>query len=143
MIKKKIRFEKVIPTSVQVELLYELLKLRENTISHSLLPEFKEHKSFVEKNPYVDWFIIIVNDLAKGSCYIQKDNSIGINISGNIDEDEIIETFDFIKQNYMPLPAIKSVRRGEFFINISPSNSKLSKILKKLEKKQFQISYLI
>ena len=74
--------EKLIFKKVETEdslTLYDLLKERNYNISHKVLPDFKSHKRFVEKNPYLYWYIFSLNEKAIGTFYIKDDNSIGIN----------------------------------------------------------------
>lgn len=131
------------PTQIQVQQLYELLKERTNFISHKSLPSFEEHQSFVDNHPYIGWFIINKNEVVLGSVYIQSDNSVGLNFKDKFDVADVSVVLDFINSKFSPLPPIHSVRRGEFFINVAFSNHKLINALKIIGKSELQISYLI
>ena len=111
-------FEKIIPTKSQLEKLYFLLKNKKYLISHNKIPSPEEHNKFVLENPYIDWYLLQKNNNLLGSIYFHKDNSIGLNLS-HPKKDDILEIINTVKKNHYPLPSIKSVRRGEFFINIS------------------------
>ena len=137
-----LQFDKVIPSPVQINYLYFLLKKRVYLISHSKLPNKKEHKNFVLENPYLEWYLIFKNKKLIGSVYVQSDNSIGLDII-EITKQNVVEIISFIKLNHNPLPPIKSVRRKEFFMNVSLTNKKLIKILQDLGKDEIQLSFLI
>jgi hypothetical protein len=137
-----IRFKKVIPSHQQVEELYSLLLKRKHSISHEKVPSFAEHEVFVSESPYLEWYLVYKGELLLGSVYVQSDNSIGVN---SLDPriDDLNKIFDFIKTHHRPLPAIKSVRRDGFFINIAPNNTKLLEICEKICKKEIQRSFLV
>lgn len=66
-----------------VEILYELLKERDSTINihYSELPDFKKHKRFVNKKPYVGWFFIKDDEEICGSVLLDNrkgENEIGV-----------------------------------------------------------------
>ena len=65
----------------QIDILFELISLREDGISHSEMPSFEEHRHFCLNNPYKEWFLIKSGREYLGNFYIQFDNSIGINIA--------------------------------------------------------------
>lgn len=137
-----LNFEKIIPTSNQVSDLYELLLDRKTSISHNDIPSLKEHNSFVLSHPYVSWYLIYKSEKLVGSLYIHSDNSIGLNINQSTKED-VTEIISFIKAHHKPLPPIKSVRRGEFFMNVSSNNGDLIKCLQKLGKEEIQRSFVV
>lgn len=137
-----IEFVKVVPNENQFKELYLLLSHRKNSISHDNLPSFEEHSKFVLENPYIEWYLLYRNKEILGSVYIQSDNSIGINLN-LLNKENLIEIIKFIKDNHQPLPPIKSLRRGEFFINIPSSDLILVEILKKLNKSEIQRSFII
>lgn len=138
----KIIFEKIIPTKNQINDLFFLLKNKNFNISHVEIPSKKEHSLFVENNPYIMWYLLYQNNNLLGSVYLQDDNSVGINLlyCNTINVSEVI---NFIKKNHKPKPPIKSVRRENFFINISSKNTTMIKIMQKLNKIEIQHSFLI
>ena len=138
----KIVFEKIIPTTEQIEKLYLLLKSRKYGISHNRLPSTREHKKFVIENPYLQWYILSRNENLLGSVYLQSDNSIGINLI-QPNKDDLLEIIKHIKANHHPLPSINSFRRGEFFLNVASENLILIKVLKKLNAHEIQRSFVI
>jgi hypothetical protein len=135
-------FEKIIPTKSQLEKLYFLLKNKKYSISHNKIPSSEEHNKFVLDNPYIEWYLLYKDRNLLGSIYFHTDNSIGLNLS-HPKKDDIIEIINTVKKNHYPLSSIKSVRRGEFFINISPDDVNMIQILKKLNKKEIQYSFKI
>ena len=83
-IETKIKFERVIGSTEQIRILYDLLISRTHSISHQSLPTYKSHKEFVLSHPYLAWFIIRSYSEIVGSFYLKHDNSIGLNL---IDQD--------------------------------------------------------
>ena len=137
-----VSFEKVIPTQVQIDELFFLLKNRKYFISHKSTPSKKDHFDFVSEHPYLVWYLVYKNKNLIGSVYVQKDNSMGIDLL-EYSENEILSVFKFIKNNHKPLPSIKSIRGNKFFVNVSSENTHLIKILKNLNKNEIQRSFLI
>jgi len=135
-------FEKIIPTQNQNDELFFLLNSRKYSISHTNLPSKNEHSEFVSAHPYRVWYLTYRNKNLIGSVYLQTDNSIGIDFI-EYRENDILSAIKYIKNNHKPLSSIKSVRRGEFFINVSSKNESFIKILKKLNKNEIQRSFLI
>lgn len=78
-----IRLESVYPpTAHKLKVLYELLKEREpdESISHSGMPTYVEHTSFVRRVPYREWCIVYnENNDPIGSFYVTfMRNEVGI-----------------------------------------------------------------
>ncbi len=138
-----LKFEKVLPDDTQIEKLFSILKNRRYSISHKNMPLFNEHKNFVNNNPYLEWYLIYKNESVFGSVYINHDNSIGLNLIMDYFKKDIKEIIQHIKDMHKPLTEKKSIRRGDFFINISPKNKKLIKILKEINKNEIQRSFNI
>jgi hypothetical protein len=137
-----LKFEKIIPTQNQKDELFFLLNNRKYSISHSSIPSRNEHSEFVSAHPYRVWYLAYKNKILIGSVYLHIDNSVGIDLAEYY-ESEIFLVIKYIKDNYQPLPSIKSVRRDNFFINVPTENKHLVKILKKLDKSEIQRSFLI
>ena len=89
---------------------------------------------FVNSNPYRAWYLAMNNQKAVGTFYLSKENTIGINISEINYEQTVAAIINYVKNNYSPLPEIKSVRASIFTINVPPTNLSLIKILEKLDK---------
>ncbi len=135
-------FKKLIPDEGQIENLYTLLSRRKHAISHDNLPSKKEHTHFVLNNPYIEWYLIYEEKNLLGSVYIHSDNSIGINIIKP--NKYIVESIiSYIKKNHKPLDQIKSLRRGEFFLNVATDDFAMIEILDQLSKKKIQSSFVI
>lgn len=126
----------------QIEILYDLLKKRNFNISHKNIPTFDEHKMFVINNPYRTWYLIKENNTFIGSFYIKIDNSVGINIT-NETQENIVSILEFIKKNFTPLPQEKSMVPNYFYINIPALNLNLQNILKIINTPLLQVSYKI
>ena len=138
----KIIYEKIIPTKSQLEKLYFLLKNKKYSVSHNKIPSPEEHNKFVLENPYIEWYLLYKDNNLLGSIYFHTDNSIGLYLS-QPNKDDVLEIITFVKKNHYPLPLIKSLRRGEFFINIPPDDVNMIQILKQLNKKEIQHSFTI
>lgn len=139
---KKVLFEKIQPTLKQIQVLYEQLKLREHSISHTRLPTFNDHKHFVENNPYREWFLIEINDKCIGNIYIQFDNSIGLNCDDQISENHLKEVLNYIYEHFRPLKPIPSVRFKDFFVNVAASNLILQRKLIKVGFSEHQRTFI-
>jgi len=51
-------FDKVTPSSNQIDDLYTLLQKRAFSISHLEKPSLSEHFNFVLNNPYLAWYLV-------------------------------------------------------------------------------------
>lgn len=136
-------FEKVIPTELQVEELYEVLSSRKYNISHNKMPDYDEHKKFSLNNPYRGWFIVKENKNAIGNFYVQYDNSIGINLCAEHSDKLVLSIIEFIKKTYRPVKGIPSLRSGFFYINVPFLNEDLKQVLSGIGYKKTQISFSI
>ena len=135
-------FEKILPTAIQIQDLYLLLKKRKYFISHKVLPEFEEHKKFVLKNPYKYWYFVFLDKIKIGTFYIMFDNSIGINL---IQQNQFIlkVLIEYINNNFIPEEPKFSLVPNYFYVNISSQNKELREILNNLKIPMIQISYKI
>lgn len=73
-----IKWIKIQPT--HVKFLYRLLSQREahQNISHKVMPTFEAHTNFVNSKPYLEWYIIVVDNLFIGAIYLTKEFEIGL-----------------------------------------------------------------
>lgn len=135
-------FEKILPTAIQIQDLYLLLKKRKYFISHKVLPEFEEHKKFVLKNPYKYWYFVFLDKIKIGTFYIMFDNSVGINL---IQQNQFIlkVLIEYINNNFIPEEPKFSLVPNYFYVNISSQNKELREILNNLKIPMIQISYKI
>jgi pseudaminic acid synthase len=124
----EITLQRIIPTTDQIVMLYNLLKTRKFNISHNVMPTMDQHDSFVRSNPYRGWWLIydaINNSNIIGSVYVSFDNSVGV----NLDLDKIAFSAEYftkiLKKEINPLPPQPSIIFGDFFYNISPKNNNL------------------
>lgn len=121
--------------------LYKIIREREFNISNVELPNFKDHKFFVENINYRKWNLIFIDDQLIGNYYINYENHIGINlITNSINYYRII--IEKIISIERPLPEIKSYRNRDFVINVSPQNKSLIEVLRMLNFKHIQNTYL-
>jgi L-amino acid N-acyltransferase YncA len=135
--KRKLQIKRV--GNTDVDALFELLKKRKHFISYTKVPSYESHKSFVESNPYMHWYLISL-DQPVGTFYIQSDNSIGLNFC-NPTADIVKEVLGFLKRNFEPQKAIPSKVPPYFYINVSVKNLDIKNILDGLKLNPIQVSY--
>ena len=138
----KLEFLEVIGAQNQIELLYKLLDERKYSISHSIMPSFKEHEEFVKHNPYRAWFFIQKQDKIIGSFYIQHDNTIGLNLI-EVNENIMKKIIKFIINNFSPNPPSKSQIAAYFSINVPYKFRELRNSIEAISCTPIQISYRI
>tara|TARA_Y100001968_G_scaffold325992_1_gene368245 strand:- start:1551 stop:1991 length:441 start_codon:yes stop_codon:yes gene_type:complete len=112
----------------QANFLFELLKNKKFPISHQMMPTFEEHLNFIANHPYYKWFLIILEKRKIGSIYINKDNSVSLQI---LDDRKylaelIIKRFE---ESFLPQTPIKSLRASNFFFNLHPDDKFMKKVL--------------
>ena len=127
-----IKFEKILPTDEQIDLLFRLLVERSHVISRNTDVSFEEHRAFVLSHPYRDWFLVKFEGDFIGSIYISNENTVGINISNSENEAVVGAIVGFVKGHYQPLDAIPSVRAAVFSVNVPPTNTGLVTTLSNL-----------
>jgi len=139
---KNLIYREVVGTAEQIEILYDLLKKRKYSISHTELPNFSEHTEFVNKNPYRYWFLIYLSEEILGNFYIQFDNSIGLNIEDKY-YSYIDEVLHFIKRNFEPNKELKSKIAPYFSINVPYTNIELRALLNEMTLTPIQCTYRV
>lgn len=122
-----IHMEPIVPTALQIQILYKLLVARKHNISNSVTPSYSEHESFVLNHPYRAWYLLYSFGNCIGTVYLSDSNTIGLNVKYT-NEKLITGIIDRIIEEHKPLPEIKSVRANYFSINIPDSNTDLLKI---------------
>ncbi len=122
----EITLKEVIPTSNQISILYDLLKIRKFNISHDIMPTIYQHENFVKNHPYRGWYLIYDatnNSNLIGSVYVNFDNSVGL----NMDVDKISFSAEYftqiLKKQIRPLAPKPSKVFRDYFYNVSPKNS--------------------
>ena len=68
---------------LHIDYLYKIIREREFNISNIELPDYNDHKYFVENINYRKWNLIFSNDDLIGNYYISYENFIGINLITN------------------------------------------------------------
>ena len=136
----KIAFKKV--DENDADILFQLLIQRKYSISHNDLPTMTDHIQFVKSNKYLHWAIIYEDKIPIGTFYIQKNNSIGLNLLKQKIK-YVFETLKYINSNFKPLEEIKSQIPAYFYINVAYENEDLKKILIDLENVPIQASFKI
>jgi len=136
----KLNFTPVTPTDDHIEILYDLLKNRDHSISHQSLPPFEGHANFVRNHPYREWFLIQNDDDFIGSVYITDQNTIGV---PNLDNESknLKQVIDYILENYDPLPPLPSIRSARFVMNVPTGHTDLQKAVVDTGAKMIQTTY--
>jgi hypothetical protein len=136
----QIIFQRVKENDSQIKLLFEMLKRRQNGISHITMPSYEAHKKFVLNHPYRIWCIVLANEMVVGNFYILKSNAVALHLDFNK-----MSLFPFVVEkilkNYRPLKEIKSVRADRFDFNISPKNHTQKKALEEMGAKLTQLTF--
>jgi RimJ/RimL family protein N-acetyltransferase len=129
-----IEFESVYRNSENILILFELIKERTEwqSISHTKMPEWTEHKEFVMSYPYHLWNIIKCNSNSVGSIYLTYEREIGISIFSNYKGEGYGES---------AIRLLMSICPGEFLANINPDNTPSIKLFEKLGGKKIQVTY--
>lgn len=117
--------------------LFNFLSERESyqSISHTGMPTFTEHETFVIGRPYKEWYILLGINHGKpmGSYYITYRNEIGIHIAKNYRGIGIgRETIQHIIEKYP---------KDSFFANINPQNEPSIKLFEAMKFKHIQNTY--
>ena len=124
------------------ELAYGFLLRRTHTISANLKTSYDSHRKFFFHHPYRFWYFVLKNEQEIGLFYGTHTNTIGINV-----EQKSYATISciikYILNEYKPLPAVPSVRSGNFNINISPEDRDLNAIMLKMGFGLLQKTYRI
>ena len=137
---KELSFKEVCEEDTEV--LLELLEKRNHSISHHDLPSKNEHLLFVKTKPYRYWAIVLEDDCPVGTFYIQKNNSIGLNLL-QPRKQVVHRILRKIQTDFEPLKEVKSKVPSYFYINVSYSNKELKGILSELDAVPIQTSYKI
>ena len=127
-----IKFEEVQPNESQAKVLYELLKIRQHSISHEDLPKYEEHIKFVLDHPYRKWYLIKNQNECLGTFYLSHENSIGLNIKTQHIANVLHRVINFVIKNFQPLPEILSIRPKNFTINVPFDHDALANSLQDL-----------
>jgi len=137
---KEISFKEVCEEDAAT--LLKLLGKRSHSISHHKLPTKNEHLVFLKTKPYRYWAIVLEDDCPVGTFYIQKNNSIGLNLL-QPSKEMVYRILHEIQTNFEPLKEVKSKVPSHFYINSSYSNKELREILVELDAIPIQVSYKI
>ena len=135
-----LKFKAVEETDANI--LFELLGKRQHSISHKVMPSKSEHLAFIKSNPYRYWFLVFEDDQLVGAIYIQKDNSIGLNLL--FPHKKLVrKILGYLKRNFDPEPEVKSKVPDYFYLNVSYGNEDLKEILDELGVDPIQLSYKV
>ena len=137
------KFESVIGTVTQIEVLYELLKTRIHSISHKSIPTFEQHTKFVKNNPYRVWYLLSDNQGYFGTVYVAENNNIGINIDSSRLNDTLKKIIRKIESEIRPLSPITSLRNEKFTINVPITNQIMISAIKEFGYVLIQITFSI
>jgi hypothetical protein len=134
--------ELIKPNEDQIAILYELLKNRENSISHEETPSYSEHSQFIYNHPYRAWYLLYKNNNPIGSIYLMEDNSLGLSLT-EMNKQLVLDIIAQISSMHKPLPSLKSVRSKYFHLNVSPNNKQLMSIFTDIGLLHTQCTFVI
>ena len=129
-------------SSEHQKITFDLLKKRQSSISHNMMPTFDEHMEFISKHPYRHWFLVRRNQKYLGSIYLHTDNSIGIQLLEG-EKDHTPEIIATITNCYQPLPPIKSVRNKNYIINIAKEDQNTADLITKIGGVEIQRTFVL
>ncbi|QWD16524.1 hypothetical protein G6700_01740 [Polynucleobacter paneuropaeus] len=135
-------FELIKPNADQIAILYELLKNRENSISHEEMPSYSEHSQFIHNHPYRAWYLLYKKNTPIGSIYLMEDNSLGLSLN-EVSKQLILDIITQISSMHKPLPPLKSVRSKYFHLNVSPKNKQFMSIFTDIGLLHSQCTFVI
>lgn len=121
---------------------YRLLEKRIFSISHHSMPTLEEHACFLADSPYRFWFFIKLDETFAGTVYVQYDNSIGLYLQPS-NLPHLTEILTKVTKYCDPLPAVPSVRRGQFFLNVPASDIELQEALIRIGAHEIQKSFVL
>ena len=127
-------------SEVDIKKLYEILKKRDFNISHTNLPDFKEHNKFVLNYSYRIWNFIENEKSIIGNFYITYENVISI-ILLNPNKKIYVSIIKKIIEQFSPLKEKKSIRSKYFLFNTNPKNIEYIKALESLNLDHIQNTY--
>lgn len=135
-----IRFVEVNRNSMaHIQLLFKILQERQpwQSISHTKMPSFKEHMTFVKSNPYAGWYFITDDELPGeviGSTYITSANEVGIFIHKEYNGKGYGKaSMEYLMGLYDP----------PFYANINPLNHASREFFSKLGFEFKQVTYVL
>lgn len=124
--------------SLAKRVLWSLLVERtaEESISHSVMPTWEKHCSFVDGFPYLGWWIMEINERMcpeyVGAIYLTHMREVGIFV------------FKSRRGLGYGLSALAELRKkfpGPLLANVNPDNAKSRAFFEKLGAKQIQVTY--
>lgn len=129
-----------------VAFLFELIaeRMTEPAVNISAtMPTVEEHKAFVRRWPYRFWYLL-ENDEGERVGYVSatRRNEIGIVLlkvyRGRGYGPQAVR---MLMENYQPLPAVPSERRGRWIANVAPDNEHSKHLFEKLGGRLIQVTY--
>lgn len=112
------------------EVLFQLLSLRNHTISHVVLPSKEAHENFVNNHPYRHWYFIERDQKKIGTVYLTFENTMSIFLPERF-YSLIGVVISIISKLHAPLEPIKSVRPSCYQMNVPVSDQAFADVLVK------------
>lgn len=115
--------------------LYVLLSERapHESISHKAMPNVEDHRKFLASEPYLAWYLVIVDDEAVGCAYLSHQREIGISI---------LKTHRGLGYGTEAVKQVMAAHPGKFLANINPQNNKSQVMFGKLGFKPLQVTLI-
>ena len=117
--------------------LWQLLQERDDTIniniSHRKMPTFEDHCRFVDRRPYVAWYLIDINDRVVGSIYLSHHDEIAIFIFKEHQKCGYGKEAIALLMQQHPRP--------RYLANINPANARSIRFFQSLGFAPLQVTY--
>ena len=113
--------------------LLKLLQERKpwQNISHKSMPSWDDHVAFVKSEPYKHWWIIRMNAMILGACYITHRNEISIQfLEGKQSCYHLILTV-----------MLEKAGPGTYYANVNPVNARVIRLFESEGFKHIQNTY--
>lgn len=104
------------------------------SISHSEMPSYAQHKAFVESRPYKAWYLISADGVpgSVGAVYLSKQREIGIFIF----KDQIGRGY-----GWAAVEKLMEMHPGTFYANVNPSNLESIDLFRRLGFSLLQLTF--
>lgn len=121
-------------TPEDVGLLYQLLRERPPVanISHKQMPTMREHTTFVNRRPYLAWYVVEADGTPVGSTYVTDRREVGI---------AILEEHWRKGYGRQALQALRELHPGKLLANVAPGNEASHALFRDIGGKVIQHTY--
>lgn len=117
-----------------VGFLYDLLREREPeaAISHKTMPTVRAHTDFVNRQPYLAWYIVEAEGAPVGAIYITDRREVGIQIQ------QASRRKGYARQAIL---ALRGLHPGKLLANVAPGNDRSHALFRSMGGRVIQMTY--